>query len=190
MSGKIAKTAGIWAVLLCLFPLTAVAAGPPIAGDILPDRILLLPKDGGARSYLGLSGSETFRIRDLKAQAVIIQIYSMYCPYCQREAPIVNELYEKIEANPQTRGKIKLLGIGVGNSLFEVDVYRKKYKVSFPLIPDSDFAIHRAYGEPRTPYFMVVKTDTDGVSKVLYAKLGALEGVDAFLDRVVRLTPY
>ncbi len=172
------------AAALCCTPAATISA-EPAPGQPLPDFVLAVPKDSASRSYLGLSGGATFRIADIKAQAVVIEIFSMYCPYCQKEAPVVNELYRKIEGGP-LKGKVKLVGIGVGNSPFEVEAFRKKYEIPFPLFPDGDFAVHKLVGEVRTPFFIVLKAQPAGTPKVVHAKLGAFEGVDAFLDFIAK----
>ncbi|NPU83939.1 MAG: TlpA family protein disulfide reductase [Syntrophaceae bacterium] len=163
-------------------------AQPPVGGT-LPEFTLSAPKDGGEKSYLGLSWlNRSFRIPELKAQVVIVEIFSMYCPYCQAEAPKVNQLYGMIEGNPVLKGKIKILGIGVGNSPYEVGVFKKKYNIPFPLFPDGDFRIHKLMGEVRTPYFIGVKIGSDGSHSVFYSKLGAFDSADSFLKSVIRLS--
>jgi len=160
------------------------AVPPPAVGGTLPNVELPGPKDGADRRYLGLSGA--FKIPDIKARAVIVEIFSMYCPYCQKEAPVVNQLFARIEGNPALKGKIKMLGIGMGNSPFEVGVFKKKYGVAFPLFPDPDFVIHKRMGEVRTPYFIVIRILPNGGHRVVYSKLGAFGDVDAFLAAIVR----
>ena len=73
------------------------ASSTPKQRDTLPAINLNVPKDPVLKSYLGLSGERLFEISEMKAEVVIIQIFSMYCPLCQREASRVNELYENIE---------------------------------------------------------------------------------------------
>ncbi len=160
---------------------------PPPAGGTLPAVQLPKPADSGELKYLGLTGSGTFSADQVKAQALIIQIFSMYCPYCQKDAPNVNRLYGIMEANPALKGKIKIIGIGAGNTSFEVATFKKKYKVEFPLIPDGDFKIYKVIGEVRTPYFIVVKLNGPRPLEVVYSRLGGHEDVDAFLAEIVKV---
>jgi peroxiredoxin len=165
----------------------AVPAQPPQVGSPLPEMKLLKPSNSGELRYLGLTGTGSFSPDQVKAQALIIQIFSMYCPYCQKDAPNVNRFFGLMENNPKLKGKIKILGIGVGNTQFEVATFKKKYQVEFPLIPDADFKIHKIVGEVRTPYFMVVKLNGPPKLNVVYSRLGAHENVEAFLAEVVKL---
>ena len=179
-----------FAVILCLAinPFKVSAVVSPTVGGVLPDISLSIPADRGERVYLGISSFGSFNIPQIKAQVLIIEIFSMYCPYCQKEAPKVNALYQKIEANPALKGKIKLIGIGAGNSPFEVDVFKKKYTVLFPLFADPDFKIYDKLGQLRTPYFIGIKINQDGSHRIFFSKLGAFEEVDAFLELMVKLS--
>jgi len=156
----------------------------PVVGEQLPYIKLAIPKDSGEKSYLGLSGFGYFSISKIKAKTVIIEIFSMYCPYCQKEASNINQLYSSVEQNPALKGNIKIIGIGVGNSLYEVAMFKTRYKVPFPLFADGDYVIHKQLGEVRTPYFIVVKINSDGSHRVVYSKLGAFESVDKFLAMI------
>jgi peroxiredoxin len=174
-----------WGMILC-GPAAGLTAGTPPVGGQIPDFTFGVPKDAAEKSYLGLSGSGAFKIPQIRAKTVVVEIFSMYCPYCQREAPNVNRLYEKIEADPALKGKIKLIGIGVGNSAFEVEVFRKRYSIPFPLFPDGDFVLHKLLGEARTPYFIGVKIGPGGSHQVIHSRLGAFESVEKFLDEIVK----
>jgi len=106
----------------------------------------------------------------------------MYCPYCQKDAPGINELFQAIERDPELKGRIKILGLGAGNSAYEVGVYKKTYNVPFALIPDERFALHKALGETRTPYFILVRIDQGGTGLVTYSELSGFKGVESFLE--------
>ena len=120
-----------------------VSTAPPPEGGTLPDFTLPAPQQAEHRAYLGLQGEAAFAIPDIKAEVVIIEIFSMYCPHCQREAPEVNRFFERLSADPVLSKKIILIGIGAGNSAYEVEVFRKKYRIAFPLFEDGDFSIHK-----------------------------------------------
>ncbi len=176
-------------ILLCTLAGAAIVyAGSktPKVGDVLPEMVLARPADAAHGGYLGLPAGETFTLSDIEADAVIIEIFSMYCPHCQREAPLINRLHEAIENRGPGKGRVKLIGVGAGNSTFEVDVFRKKYKVPFPLFPDPDFIIHKKIGEVRTPYFFAVRIRPEGSHRVVYSKLGGFEDPGRFLDMIVK----
>jgi thiol-disulfide isomerase/thioredoxin len=161
---------------------------PPLKDEVLQKIILPIPKNPEEKNYLALSGATTFKIQQIKAKVVFIEIFSMYCPYCQGDAPKINELYQRIENDPDLKTKIKMIGIGAGNSLFEVEVYKKKYQVPFPLFPDKDFVIHKVCGEPRTPYFIVVKINDDKSYQIVLSQLGGFPGAEPFLEQILSVS--
>jgi hypothetical protein len=82
-------------------------------------------------------------------------------------------LFSLIEKDAKTRGRIKMMGIAVGNSDREVQHFVKKYKIPFPIVPDPKFALHRAIGGSRTPFTILVRHDpSDMTGIVAYTHLG------------------
>lgn len=181
------KLRTIWLFLACLLiqPVFLAAQDtPPAEGAKLPDIRLAIPDDAGYQAYLGITGEGSFSLPQIKAKVVIIEIFSMYCPHCQREAPSVNDLFSKIQENKNLKDRVKLVGIGVGNSPFEVAYFKKTYAIQFPLFPDGDFIVHKQLGEVRTPYFIGIKNHKDGTHSVFYSKLGAIADNTGFLKLV------
>ncbi|MBW2631918.1 MAG: redoxin domain-containing protein [Deltaproteobacteria bacterium] len=166
----------------------SAAKSPPVKDATLPEINLAIPSKHSDRSYLGLPASGFFKIHEIKARVVIIEIFSMYCPHCQSDAPKVNELYRMIEENPDLKEKVKLIGIGAGNSSYEVEIFRKIYDIPFPLFADGDFSIHTVMGEVRTPYIIGVKINDGGTHQVFYSKLGGVKKADQFLKMMLRLS--
>ena len=100
----------------------------------------------------------------------------------------MNEFYQAIEERKDLKGKMKIIGIAIGNTPADVAYFKKKYEVPFPLFPDEDKSIYAALGKPRAPYFIGVKTGKDGSSQVFYSKLGAFGKPDKFLALMITLS--
>jgi peroxiredoxin len=159
---------------------------PPVVGQVMPEVKLPIPEKVEERQYLGLDGTGTFTIPQIRADVVIIEIFSMYCPFCQKEAHNVNELYRLVDTNPDLNKRVKLIGIGAGNSPFEVNTFRRNYAVPFPLFSDIDFSLHEAFGKARTPFFIAIKINENGTHKVIYSEVGSPGDAKSFLELIMK----
>ena len=69
------------AAAMCFFlsggPVGA-ASQPPAVGGKLPEITFAAPLNTELQLYLGLSGKQTFAIPEIKAEVVLIEIFSMY----------------------------------------------------------------------------------------------------------------
>jgi thiol-disulfide isomerase/thioredoxin len=169
--------------------LGAESAAPK--GNPFPDITFSAPEKTSEKEYLGLSAKDSFKLSEIKADVVIVEIFSMYCPYCQKEAPIVNNLYNLIRSKPELSDRIKIVGIGANNSLYEVNYFKDQYKIQFPLFPDKSLIIHEKLEKLvnekiRTPYFFVIKKNPDGSNKIIYSKVGSIQSPDQFLDMIIK----
>ncbi|SMF04022.1 peroxiredoxin family protein [Desulfovibrio gilichinskyi] len=169
------------AIVLAVFLFAGTAFAKPVQeGKNFPDITLTGNQTAAQLSYLGLSGSGPWQLKDISADFVIIEIFSMYCPHCQAEAAHVNGLFESLK-NSKSNRRIKLIGIGVGNSDFEVNFFRKKYQVEFPLFDDLEYKIHEEVGEPGTPHFFMVKLIDKKELKTVTSFAGRMEDPQLFL---------
>jgi thiol-disulfide isomerase/thioredoxin len=175
--------------LLCVsqYRLPALLADDtPAEGEMFPKLELPLPQEMYEREYLKVAKGP-FLLSQVDSEVLIIQIFSMYCPHCQKEAPNVNALYEAITARPEIKSRIKMLGIGAGNSSFEVNAFRDCFKIEFSLIPDEDMTVYTRLGKVGTPYFFVLWKKPDGW-QVVYSKAGSIGDPKAFLELVCART--
>ena len=172
------------ALVVLALPGMASAEKAPAAGELLVDIRLEAPETPEERAYLGLTDSGSFNPTTIAGRLLVIEIFSMYCPHCQREAPAVNRLYQAIQASETLRGRVKMIGIGVGNSAYEVDHFRNHYQIAFPLFPDEDFIIHQSVGEVRTPFFIIADIGPNDQGRVLWTGAGNMDKVETFINRL------
>lgn len=177
------------AALLALLLFCTPALAKPKVGDILPDLEIKAAPLAHEAAYLGLNaGVKSFRLSQIKAEALLVEVFSMYCPRCQATAKSVNAVFEALTALPQGK-KLKMLGLGAGNSAFEVNTFRKQYEIPLPLFQDGDYTLHKAIGNVYTPTYMVLKPAPGGKGfQVVHFQEGPFGDGQAFLEEVLRVS--
>ncbi len=178
-------------VIVCIFLATGAAwAASDTDKDYsqqLKNLKIFVPEDAQDRAYLGIKEkSGQIPLENIKADILIIEIFSMYCPHCQKHAPVANELYQAIEGNKGLKDRIRMIGIGVGNSPYEVAIFKEKYSPPFPLFDDRNSAVVNAFGGILTPYYFALKMNKDSTFEVFYSKAGGYTDAGEFLDMIVK----
>jgi thiol-disulfide isomerase/thioredoxin len=175
-------------VLVVLTLLTIVAVNSfesaVLAEEAMPVVTLTLPENQSHINYLGIDGAPgtTFSIADIKTDILLIELFSMYCPYCQAEAPLVNEFYELATTQEEEKGiRIKLIGLGASNTQFEVDYFRDTYDVPFPLFPDKDLSMYKKFGGEGTPGFIGCHFKEGAEPVIIVRQSGGFETAEEFL---------
>jgi len=163
-----------------------VSISPAFAGsdELSLDFALPAPLEKIHQNYLGVDPGQAFTLDRVKADILVIEIFSMYCPICQREAPKVNTLFQHLE---QIKDKsVRLIGIGAGNSAYETEFFRKTYGIEFPLFSDGKFVIHKKIGEKGTPFFIGLKPGNPKETQVFFTHSGDIKDLDAFVDQLLK----
>lgn len=151
----------------------------PGRGTVIPAFSLPAPSGPAEKSYLMLNGEKSFQPGNLKAKLVLIEVFNVYCASCQFMRPYMNELYTKIEKDPELKGQVIMMGIGAGNDHWDIDLEKASYK--FPIFPDADYEFHNLVGKPSTPFLIFAKPYTGGRLLVVNSHLGRLENSDKLL---------
>ncbi|MBA3037364.1 MAG: redoxin domain-containing protein [Desulfobacterium sp.] len=145
-------------------------------------------KNESEKSYLGHTETGNFNIGQIKAKVLIIELFSFYCPHCQRAAPKVNELYQEMQKQDAIKEKIKIIGIGVGNSDYEVNSFKNTYQIPFPLFPDKSMGIFKLLQARSTPTFIGIKVNENGSLEQFYLREGGFDDIQKFLAEIIKLS--
>ena len=181
----------IWSSIILVIIIAGLCSATTFAAaertaEQLPEFELPVPSEENDRTYLGLdSSSATFSVADIDADIVLIELFSMYCPFCQEEAPLINELYELMNDLPESGPSVKIIGIGASNSEFEVNHFRTTYKVDFPMFPDQDMAIYKALSGAGTPGFIGVRLSGGENPMIILRQSGGFYSKDDFLAQLI-----
>ena len=183
------KTNIIKLVLMLFFVSTSIMSGTEAAGEpeVLPDLVLTVPENQQYNEYLGLTGEAgtSFSVQDIQADILLIELFDMYCQYCQQEAPAINELYEKMQEISKDGPVVKIIGLGASNSQFEVELFRDIYDIPFPLFPDKDMSSFRALSGEGTPGFIGCRLEEGRRPTIVLRKSGAFSDPGEFLYELI-----
>lgn len=167
-----------------LYSSRTMAVGQPATGSYLPPLKMQAPQQEKDRQYLGVDNNKVFTTDQVDSPFTLIEIVGVYCPYCHAQAPLFNVLYSRIRKDPQMDGRIKMIAIAAGATPMEVDYMKNLLNIPFPVIQDPDFDVHKALGEPRTPFVLVTSKE----NKVVLAHMGVVEDIDGFVLKLQELT--
>lgn len=131
------------------------------AGDRFPYVPLSTTEIQGFQKYLGLpQGKEVVTIVDIQADILLIEVLNVFCFPCQNQTLVLNRVYEMIESNPDLKGKVKIIGVALGNTKKVVDDFVKDYRLLFPVIPDPDVQSEKIIGPGLyTPFSLFLRRD-------------------------------
>jgi len=158
-----------------------------ISSPVLIFNINLSKED---RIYLGLPPKKNYRLEDINGSLLLIEFLNTYCINCEKQAPILNEVFNIIEGDPKLKKEIKIIGIAAGNNLEEVKDFKSRYKIPYPILPDPNFNAHQAFGSPCTPFMIWVRKNRDGKGIVVSTHLGVIESSQKLIDETKAVLQY
>jgi peroxiredoxin len=170
--------------VLILILLVACGSGDPSTpvepGDVLEpqeDARELAPDF----SLESISGG-TVSLSDLRGRVVIIDFWATWCPPCEFQIPILNEVYA---AHPN--GEVEILGISVDTEGAEkVREYIRKHDARYPILM-GDEALARRFGAPGFPSLIVI--DPEGRIEGVHVGLIEAPDLEQFIAAAARAFP-
>jgi thiol-disulfide isomerase/thioredoxin len=169
--------------LIFIFGMVSLAAAveaEPKVGQMVPLVKLNPPITPEGAKYLGLPKPEPFTIKDVKAPYVLVEQFNTSCPHCMHQAPFLNQLYEKVQADSQLKNKIKFIGAGQGNEAVQLKMWKAFNKVPFALVPDPQSTWGKAVNFTPYPVSMVLNKK----GKILFVHIGTFDNPDEVLQKI------
>ncbi|MDP2045562.1 MAG: TlpA disulfide reductase family protein [Deltaproteobacteria bacterium] len=160
--------------------LAGAAEKEPVVGQSVGIAKFKAPLTEDGAKYLGLAKAGDFTLGDVKGSYLLVEQFNTSCPHCMAQAPIMNALFAKVQADAQLKDKLKFVGTGQGNEEPQLKMWQAFHKVTFPLVPDPDSSFGKALNF--TPYPVTVVLDKTG--KILFVHIGAFESADEVLTKL------
>jgi peroxiredoxin len=158
----------------------AGAEADPKVGQMVGIVKFKAPLNEEGAKYLGLAKAAPFSLTDVKAPYVLVEQFNTSCPHCMAQAPVMNALFNKVQADPQLKDKLKFIGTGQGNEEVQLKMWMAFHKVPFPLVPDPDSTFGKALNF--SPYPVTVILDKTG--KIVFVHIGAFESADEVIAKI------
>lgn len=159
---------------------------PGIAGDPLPDLADPTADPAVGTAAPSIAG-ETFDNEPINVQPdqdgpLVLLFLAHWCPNCQREVPIVQDVVDAGEVPEDVRIVAVATGIDENRPNYPPDLWLQGEDWTVPTIVDTDGSIADAYGLSAYPYWVVIDEGGD-VQARFSGELGA-EQLRTLLDQV------
>jgi peroxiredoxin len=107
----------------------------------------------------------------------------MYCHVCQADAKRVVAIYRELAGRPAA-ARVRMVGLGVGNTPMETHTFTSKFGLPFPTFPDRSNAIIRRFGRVHVPSLVILRR-TGGTFQVVDRADSIPADPAAFVNRVL-----
>lgn len=98
-----------------------------------------------------LSSGAQVSLSDYEGQAVLLFFWATWCPYCDNEIPHLQDIYEAYQAQG-----LVVLAINEGEAAAEVESYRARRGLTFPILLDAEFEVTRLYAANSIPQHVFI----------------------------------
>jgi peroxiredoxin len=119
----------------------------PLLGKPFPD--LRFPEFLGAADYesLGLRGRDgEVKLSEITGELLVLEFFNKYCLTCWRQAPQLQTFSQLLEPG-DLRGRVQILAVGAGNGPRELEEFRRRFELTYPIAPDPRFDLFYELGD-------------------------------------------
>jgi len=164
-----------------------VAAGLRV-GDFFPSCRLVWLRAKQDAAYLGMpAAAGSLALRQVPADYLLVELFNEYCQLCQKETPVYNQLFKRIQDDLRLARRMKIIGLGVGSSNRQVAKFRRQRGVLFPLFADHRREVFDCLGQPELPVLYLLKRHGHAGFRLVFQHTGHLSDLARFIDTLVKL---
>ncbi len=136
------------------------------------------------KKYLGVGDKAILSLGDIQAEVLVIKFLNTNCFYCIKSLPVFKEVFETIASERNLMKRIKMIGIGAGDTPGEVAAFKGQYAVPYPIIPDTEFEAHKAVNEPTVPFIVITRRVGQGKWVVVSVHVGLTFSAESFVGEL------
>lgn len=154
-------------------------------GDIFPqcELVFLNPLSDGR--YLDLKPDiRSIRLVDIPAEYIFVEFFNERCLGCIREIKTFKSLYSGFQNEKGISEKIKIIGIGTGSNEENVQAFRDRYDIPFPVFADAEWRLFECLGSPALPTAYLLKRNKKGAREIVSVQSGHTENIHALLESI------
>jgi len=101
-----------------------------------------------------LGGGEPVSLRELRGRVVLVNFWATWCKPCEDEMPAMESLYRALEGEG-----FELLAVSVDAGDEEVEAFRERLALGFPILRDPDRRVATRYQSLRFPESFLIGPD-------------------------------
>jgi len=117
----------------------------------------------------------------LRGRVVLLNFWATWCKPCEDEMPAMERLYRRLQGSG-----FELLAVSVDSDSEEVERFRERLGLSFPILLDPEQRVAGAYQTFRFPESLLI--DAEGVIVERYVGPKRWDA-EAYVERIRRLLP-
>lgn len=167
-------------VLVALVLLLAVGVRGSLGGSSFVSEI----RDGtrpAAPDFAlpALDGGETLTLASLRGTPVVVNFWASWCPPCQDEAPLLQQIAEE-----EAAGGVAFVGVSYNDTSDDARAFARRYGLGYHLVRDGDDRVSRAWGVSGPPETFVLDAQGRAVAH-FYGAIDATPEVTAAFRRAI-----
>ncbi len=147
--------------------------------DYRPSESRVLEKDAPAPEFQFMTADgQTLFLSELQDKVILLNFWSVDCPYCVKEMPLLEQVYK----DWQNRGLI-VLAINTGETESKVSSFMSHRNLTFTIVLDPDVYVSSVYQARYLPTTYII----DKTGNIVSGKIGAYTSAN---EIIAAIEPY